>query len=72
MFYRALVSSLFAIIIPYFLAAFVAFGFLRFLFFKTGLDNPQGYGKEFQSREHYLREIGLELDQSYKPSVNES
>jgi len=54
------------------LAAFVAFGFLRFLFFKTGLDNTKGHGREFQSREQYLKDIGLELDQSYKPSGNES
>ena len=35
--------------LPYFLTGFVAFGFLRYLFSKLHLDNPNALGKEFST-----------------------
>ena len=34
--------------LPFFLTGFVAFGFMRLLFTKLSLDNPQSIGKEFE------------------------
>ena len=44
---KALVHTTFANIIPYFLAGFVAFGLLRYFFFRAKLDNPEAQGNEF-------------------------
>ena len=59
---KALVGSIFFFIIPYFMASFIAFGLLRYFFYKVKLDNEEGHRLEFQTREQYLNSIGLELD----------
>ena len=68
-FWRALVDSCFTCIIPCFLCAFVTFGLLRFVFFKLSLDNTEVQGKEFETREQYLRDVGLELDLDHSGRV---
>ena len=61
---KALVGSIFFFMIPYFMASFIAFGLLRYFFYKVKLDNQEGHRLEFQTREQYLKSIGLELDLS--------
>ena len=60
-FVRAFVSQIFSAIVPYFLASFVAFGIIRFVCFKVGLDNQEARNAEFCTRAEYLKSIGLEL-----------
>ena len=60
-FSQALLYSIFDITLPCFAASFVAFGLLRFIFHKMKLDNEMASQGEFQTREQYLREIGLEF-----------
>ena len=58
---KALVHSIFFTIIPYFTASFIAFGLLRYVFHRMKLDNEEGHRLEFQTREQFLKSIGLEL-----------
>ena len=68
---RATLRMIFSFILPGFLVGFVAFGMLRFLFNKFKLDNDDAQGKEFRTREQYLRDIGLELVTDGLPSRRE-
>lgn len=54
-------SQLFRAIVPYFGSAFVAFGMLRYISWRIGLDNQDVHGQEFNTRAEYLKSIGLEL-----------
>ena len=70
---KALVHSIFYIIIPYFTASFMAFGLLRYAFHRMKLDNEESHRLEFQTREQFLKSVGLELsftrpNQSGSPS----
>lgn len=58
---KALVHSIFNIMLPYFIASFIAFGLLRYVFHRLKLDNEEGHRLEFQTREQFLKSIGLEL-----------
>ena len=51
---RVFVYTTLAQIVPYFLAGFVAFGFLRYIFHLLKLDNADAIGKEFEKQENYL------------------
>ena len=44
---KALVHSIFYIIIPYFTASFMAFGLLRYAFHRMKLDNEESHRLEF-------------------------
>ena len=60
---KALVHSIFKIMLPYFIASFIAFGLLRYAFHRMKLDNEEGHRLEFQTREQFLKTVGLELSQ---------
>ena len=62
LFLSALLRSIYHVILPYFLAGFVVFGLLRYVYHKMNLDNPDAVRKEFQTREQYLHDAGLELE----------
>ena len=47
LFLSALLRSIYHVVFPYFMASFVVFGLLRYVFHKMKLDNPDAVRKEF-------------------------
>ena len=69
-FVRAFTAQIFRSIVPYFLASFVAFGLLRYVCFRVGLENSDVRGAEFSTRAEYLKSIGLELVDAPRASAS--
>ena len=44
---RIALITVFSFFIPLMLTGFVAFGFMRWVYYKTGLDNAEAHGQEF-------------------------